>query len=186
MKGGHSHVRVTLRGENLQNVRRATRSYINHWCRSRQSCQGHGFSLRVTAINSSLFCTFSIGFINSMDKTVPPKDLLKRQFPLTRTHTFFNLTSPFCLLFWVAKIRPSLPFSWMRYETLFSSLKCNADDQLSGTVPSNQSSSLAGSVGLFFFPSTFAHMHRGFFTHRRPLSTEDTVRRRWRCRMSAA
>lgn len=165
MKGGHSHVRVTLRGENLQNVRRATRSYINHWCRSRQSCQGHGFSLRVTAINSSLFCTFSIGFINSMDKTVPPKDLLKRQFPLThtRTHTFFNLTSPFCLLFWVAKIRPSLPFSWMRYETLFSSLKCNADDQLSGTVPSNQSSSLAGSVGLFFFFFHFCTHAPGLF-----------------------
>lgn len=53
------------------------------------------------------------------------------------------------LFFFLLKIQPCPAFSWMCYETLFSSLKCNADDQLSGTVPPNQSSSLAGTMGLF-------------------------------------
>lgn len=82
----------------------------------------------------------------------------------------------------------------MCYETLFSSLKCNADDQLSGTVPPNQSSSLAGTMGLF---SLCTHALLGlflfvfFFFHRRPLS-KDTLStavplhvERWRCRVSA-
>lgn len=43
-----------------------------------------------------------------------------------------------------SKDSPTLALSRTRYETLLSSLKCNANDRLSGTVPPNQSSALAG------------------------------------------
>lgn len=57
------------------------------------------------------------------------------------------------------KDSPTPAFSWTRYETLLSSLKCNANDRLSGTVPSNQSSALAGAVR---GASLRAHAQGGF------------------------
>lgn len=75
---------------------------------------------------------------------------------------YFPLPIFLLLLFFLnlnlAKIHPSPAFSCLCYETLFSSLKCNADDQLSGTVPPNQSSSLAGTAGFFTL-----HTCRGVF-----------------------
>lgn len=113
------------------------------------------------------------------EKRTEPEDLLTSSLRNEMQQIYF-FPSYFG---WRGEIKvPSFStFSWTCYETQCSSLKCNTDDQLSGTVPPNQSSPLAGTMGLFFPPlPSFTLRTCSGTSHRRPPSKDTLSRFVWK------